>query len=210
MPGLFGFIPRCHNFCPAHLEQNLDVGFWFTVPYIRSLEIAALSQQVKIWTDLKINSSWVHKRERGTKQITVPKAGESEGNHRVGLSEQRLESKNNLEYESLNHHSWPAGSSVWTRQRVKKYRGTQSERGCHTTVRFNSRCLTWFPQYQRGVTSSFWQRKGKRPFWNLPEHSVVFNKACPQGKPVNQSLTCRSNIRTWVTWGGETPNFSPL
>ena len=37
----------------------------------------------------------------------------------------------------------------------------------------------------------------KKPFWNTPEHPVLLNKACPQGKLVNQSPTltgCYQNL----------------
>lgn len=35
----------------------------------------------------------------------------------------------------------------------------------------------------------------KEPFWNMPEHSVLLNKACPQEKLINLSLTCWAIIR---------------
>lgn len=36
---------------------------------------------------------------------------------------------------------------------------------------------------------------GKKPLRNTPEHFVLLQMACPQGKPVNQSLTCWGIIR---------------
>ena len=39
-------------------------------------------------------------------------------------------------------------------------------------------------------------RGGKGPFWNMAEHSVLLNKACPQEKILNQSLASRGFIRT--------------
>lgn len=33
-------------------------------------------------------------------------------------------------------------------------------------------------------------RRGKKALWNLPEHFVPLNKACPEEKQFNQNLTC--------------------
>lgn len=33
-------------------------------------------------------------------------------------------------------------------------------------------------------------RRGKKAFWNVPEHFVLLNTACPEEKLFNQNLTC--------------------
>lgn len=44
-------------------------------------------------------------------------------------------------------------------------------------------------------------RDGERNhIWNMPAHSVLLTKTCPQGKPGNQSLTRRGITRAQLTW----------
>lgn len=44
--------------------------------------------------------------------------------------------------------------------------------------------------------------EGEKPLWSPSEHSVLPNKACPQGKPLNHSLTCWGIILSEAKWPG--------
>ena len=51
--------------------------------------------------------------------------------------------------------------------------------------------------------------RGKRNIWNRPEHSALFNKACLQGKLVNQILTYWDIIRVYLTLDKRNTQFQP-
>lgn len=51
----------------------------------------------------------------------------------------------------------------------------------------------------------------KEPYLNMPERSVLFNKACHQDKQCYYSKTCWNYIRACMTWEkGRTPLQPPL
>ena len=72
-----------------------------------------------------------------------------------------------------------------------------SRGGAHTSVSLTFRSSTGSPQGGQRHISSFWKQEGKKIILEYARVSVLLNKACPQEKLVNQSLT----------YGGrETPN----
>lgn len=52
-------------------------------------------------------------------------------------------------------------------------------------------------------------RGGKVQFWNMPTHSDLFNKACPQGKLVNHNLVYWNITKAWLTWGKGNRQLQP-
>ena len=89
--------------------KNRNRDFQFLVLHVRSLEVAVLSKQVKIWTNWKIHkSSWIHNREEDTGQTAAPKIGETDR-----LIVQRATAYRNRD-EQLHHGNQGCGRNIWT------------------------------------------------------------------------------------------------
>lgn len=79
---------------------------------------------------------------------------------------------------------------MWTSLRVKNPRRTQSQgppQYCEIYLQKLDQIPTLNIREKFLHASSRGSRK--EPFLNMPEHSALLNKACPQGKVVNRSLT---------------------
>lgn len=76
---------------------------------------------------------------------------------------------------------------------------------------FTSRSLTWYSWWiseKNPLASS--RKRGKEPFWNVPGHSVLLRKTCPQEKQFYQDLIDRVLSKpNWPGWR-EMPNLRPL
>ena len=72
--------------------------------------------------------------------------------------------------------------------------GALSHGGLPNIVRVMSRSQIRFPQHtgEKNTLVLLVMGGGRESFWNIAEHSGFLNKACPQGKLVNQSL---------INWG---------